>query len=168
LEFSIDYPFFVFERAALTDNKYFNFAIIVPSVVVILLAILLWPIGSGIRWHYGRNLELTSSEKSLRLAVRIVWILDLLFLIAWAVFISGTDNVANLSRSRDPFLYLTQFIGVLGALGTLVVLVYAFQNWSKAGRWTWAKIFDVAVAIACIGFTWFIWHWNLINFNLHY
>ena len=168
LEFSIDYPFFVFERAGLTDNKYFNFAIILPSMVVILLALLLWPIGSAIRWHYGRNLELTSSEKGLRLAVRIVWILDLVFLIAWAVFISGADNVANLSRSRDPFLYLTQFVGVLGALGTLVVLVYAFHSWSKAGRWIWAKIFDVVVAIACIGFTWFIWHWNLINFDLHY
>jgi len=29
-------------------------------------------------------------------------------------------------------------------------------------------LFDVALALACISFTWFIWHWNLINFNLRY
>jgi hypothetical protein len=54
------------------------------------------------------------------------------------------------------------------AIGTLLVLFHAFRNWSTAGRWIWSKLFDVALAFACVGFTWFIWHWNLINFNLHY
>jgi hypothetical protein len=98
----------------------------------------------------------------------LVCIVDLVFLAAWAVFISGVDNVETLSRSRDPFLYLTQLLGVLGAIGTLLVLFHAFRSWSTAGRWIWSKLFDVALAFACVGFTWFIWHWNLINFNLHY
>jgi hypothetical protein len=168
LGFSIDYPFFVFEKARLTDNKHFNFAVILPSVAFILLAVLFWPIGAAIRWHYGKSLELDSSEKRLRLMVRLVCIVDLIFLAAWAVFISGVDNVETLSRSRDPFLYLTELLGVLGAIGTLLVLFHAFRSWSTAGRWIWSKLFDVALAFACVGFTWFIWHWNLINFNLHY
>ena len=168
MEFSIDFPFFVFERAGLADNKYFNFAIVIPSLVVILLTILFWPVSAAIRWHYGRKLELTSSEKRLRLTVRLVCIVDLVCLLGWLIFISGANNVANLSRSRDPILYLIEILGVLGAIGTLVVLVSAFRTWAKSERWVWSKIFDTALALACLGFTWFLWHWNLINFNLRY
>jgi len=168
MEFSIDYPFFVFERASMTDNKNFNMAIIVPSLIFLALAVLFWPIGASIRWHYGTKLDLTSSEKRLRLAVRLVCILDLVFVVGWLIFISGTNEITNLSRSRDPLLYLLQILGVIAAIGTLIVILNAFRSWAKTGKWIWAKLFDVALAFACIGFTWFIWHWNLINFNLRY
>jgi CubicO group peptidase (beta-lactamase class C family) len=168
MEFSIDYPFFVFERASMTDNKNFNMAIIVPSLIFIALAVLFWPVGASIRWHYGTKLDLTSSEKRLRLSVRLVCILDVVFVAGWLIFISGTSEVANLSRSRDPFLYFLQILGVMAAIGTLIVILNAFQSWARTGKWIWAKLFDVALALSCIGFTWFIWHWNLINFNLRY
>lgn len=168
MEFSIDYPFFVFERASTTDNKNFNLAIIVPSLCLIALAVLFWPVGASIRWHYGTKLDLTSSEKRLRLAVRLVCILDLVFVVGWLIFISGTNEIVNLSRSRDPFLYFLQVLGVIAAIGTLLVIINAFQGWAKKGKWIWAKLFDVALALGCVGFTWFIWHWNLINFNLKY
>jgi CubicO group peptidase (beta-lactamase class C family) len=168
MEFSIDFPFFVFERASFTDNKFFNLAIIIPSLILIALAVLFWPVGASIRWHYGTKLDLTSSEKRLRLAVRIVCILDLAFVVGWLIFISGTNEVANLSRSRDPFLYFLEILGVIAALGTLIVILNALRSWAKTGKWIWAKLFDVALALACVGFTWFIWHWNLINFNLKY
>ena len=168
MEFSIDYPFFVFERASMADNKNFNMAIIVPSLIFIALAVLFWPVGASIRWHYGTKLDLAPSEKRLRLAVRLVCIVDLLFAVGWLIFISGTNDVTNLSRSRDPLLYLLYILGVIAAMGTLIVILHAFRSWAKTGKWIWAKLFDVALALACIGFTWFIWHWNLINFNLRY
>ncbi len=168
MEFSIDYPFFVFERASMADNKNFNMAIIVPSLIFMALAVLFWPVGASIRWHYGTKLDLTSSEKRLRLAVRLVCIVDLLFAVGWLIFISGTNDVTNLSRSRDPLLYLLEILGVIAAMGTLIVILHAFRSWAKTGKWIWAKLFDVALALACISFTWFIWHWNLINFNLRY
>ena len=168
MEFSIDYPFFVFERASMADNKNFNMAIIVPSLIFIALAVIFWPVGASIRWHYGTKLDLTSSEKRLRLAVRLVCIVDLVFVVGWLIFISGTNDVTNLSRSRDPLLYLLEILGVIAAMGTLIVILHAFRSWAKTGKWIWAKLFDAALALACISFTWFIWHWNLINFNLRY
>lgn len=168
LEFSIDYPFFVFQRSSMTDNKYFNFSLIIPGLIIILLTLLFWPIAAGIRWHYGRKLELESPEKRLRLTVRLVCILDVVFLLAWVVVVSMASDIAAFSRSLDPLLYGIQFVGVLGAIGTLLVLFYAMQSWSKSGRWVWSKIFDTLLAISCVAFTWFIWHWNLINFNLKY
>jgi CubicO group peptidase (beta-lactamase class C family) len=168
MEFSIDYPFFVFERASLTDNKLFNLLIFGLSLSFIALAVLFWPIGAAIRWHYGTKLNLTAPEKRLRLAVRIVCILDLVFVVGWIVFISGTNEVGNLSRSRDPILYFLEILGVVGALGTLIVILNSLRSWTKTGKWIWARLFDVALALSCVGFTWFIWHWNLINFNLRY
>jgi len=167
-EFSIDFPFFVFERASLVDNKYFNLSIMIPSIVIIALTVLLWPVGAAIRKHYGRTLELTALEKRLRLAVRAVCILDLAVLIGWVIYISGTEEISNLSRSRDPFLLLLQVLGIVAVFGTAVVLIDCFQSISKRVLWIWSKISSVALAFACLGFVWFIWHWNLINFNLHY
>ena len=104
----------------------------------------------------------------LRLAVRLVCILDVVFILAWVIVISMANDPSAFSRSLDPILYGIQFIGVLAALGTLLVLFYAIQSWSKPGRWVWAKLFDTLLALSCIAFTWFVWHWNLINFNLKY
>ena len=168
LEFSLDYPFFVFQRSGASDNKYFNFSSIVPGLIVILLTLLLWPVAAGIRWHYGRKLELDSPEKRLRLAVRLVCILDVVFVLAWVIIISKADDPSAFSRGLDPLLYGIQIIGVLGAIGSLLVFFHALQSWSKPGRWVWSKIFDTLLALSCVAFTWFIWHWNLINFNLKY
>ena len=168
LEFSIDYPFFVFQGSGAMDNKYCNFSLILPGLIIILLTLLLWPVAAGIRWHYGRKLELDSPEKRRRLAIRLVCILDVVFILAWIIVISMADDPSAFSRSLDPLLYGIQIIGVLGAIGTLLVLFHAIQSWSKPGRWVWSKLFDTLLALSCVAFTWFIWHWNLINFNLKY
>src|SRR6267142_2230621 len=168
LEFFIDYPFFVFQRSGAMDNKYFNFFLIVPGLIIISLTLLLWPVAAGIRWHYGRKLELESPEKRLRLAVRMVSILDVAFVLGWVIVISKAEDPSAFSRALDPILYGIQIIGVLGAIGTLLVLFHAIQSWSKPGRGAWSKLFDTLLALSCMAFTWFIWHWNLINFNLKY
>jgi CubicO group peptidase (beta-lactamase class C family) len=168
LEFSIDYPFFVFQRSPAADNKYLNFSLILPGLIIILLTLLIWPIAAGVRWHYGRKLELERPEKRLRLAVRLVCILDIVFMFAWVIVISLADDPSAFSRGLDPLLYGIQFTGVLGALGTLLVLFNSIQSWSKTGWWVWSKIFDTLLALSCLAFVWFIWHWNLINFNLKY
>jgi len=44
----------------------------------------------------------------------------------------------------------------------------AFRSWSTSGRWIWAKVHDVVLAIACIGLVWFLLNWKLMNFNVHF
>jgi hypothetical protein len=104
----------------------------------------------------------------LRLAVRLVCILDIVFTLAWVIVISVADDPSAFSRGLDPILYGIQFTGLLGASGTLLVLFNSIQSWSKTGWWIWTKIFDTLLALSCLAFVWFIWHWNLINFNLKY
>ncbi len=168
MEFSIDYPFMVFQRASGISNKFLNLPILVLSLICIAIAVLFWPINAAIRWHYGAKLDLTVSEKRLRLATRLACIVNLLVVLGWAYFISKASQIASFSRDSDSFLYFVEFLGVVAALCTLVVLLNAFRSWTRAGKWIWAKLFDVALALACVGFSWFIWHWNMINFHLRY
>ncbi len=165
---SLDWPFFIFQRPSFLDGKYLNLTIIVFSLSLMALTLLLWPVGAGIRKHYGRPLQLAPGQKRLRLGVRLVCVIDLLFVIGWLVLISKADNPGAASRKMDPWIVLMMIVGVIGALGSLIAIFYAVRSWAQKETWVWARIFDVALAVACVGFTWFIWHWNLINFNLRY
>jgi CubicO group peptidase (beta-lactamase class C family) len=165
---AIDYPFFVFPRAHTADNKYFNYAVLIPSVVVILLTLLLWPVAAGVRWHYGRKLEFTGGLKRLRLVSRLVAALFVIVLLGWVVVLSKASNPTAFGKGLDPLLIVIQLLGVIAALGTLAVILYAARSWTQSGLWLWTKLHAVALAAACMGMTWFLWHWNLMNFNLHY
>lgn len=165
---SLDWPFFIFQRPSFLDGKYLNLTIIIFSLALMALTLLLWPLAWGIRKHYGRPLQLTLQQKRSRLAVRLVCVIDLLFVIAWAVLISKADNPGAASRKMDPWIILIMIVGVVGALGSLIAIFHALRGWRQKETWVWTRVFDVALAVACIAFTWFIWHWNLINFNLKY
>jgi len=168
LVMSLDWPFFIFQRPSFLDGKYLNVGILIFSLTVMALALSLWPVAAGIRKHYGRPLQLSPEQKRRRLAVRIVCIINFLFVIGWVMIISKADNPGAASRKMDPWIILVMVVGVIGALGTLVAIVNAIRSWSQQETWIWARLGDAALAVACIAFTWFIWHWNLINFNLKY
>jgi len=165
---SIDFPFFVFQRPSFADNKNFNLAILIPSVTVLALTLLFWPVAAAIRWHYGRPLQLTRRGKRMRFLVRLVCLVNALFLLGWVVLLSRANDPGAFNRRLDIWILLLMILGVIGAFGTLIVLINAVRSLRDKQSWLWTKVFDVAIALACVGFTWFIWHWNLINFNLRY
>src|SRR4029077_437012 len=68
-QFQLDYPFFIFQRVGLLENKHFNMAVLVFGLGVVGLTILLWPIAAIVRKHYGKPLTFTASEKKMRLLV---------------------------------------------------------------------------------------------------
>ena len=35
-------------------------------------------------------------------------------------------------------------------------------------RWLWTRLCETAIAVACIGFTWFVAYWGMLNFNLNF
>lgn len=37
-----------------------------------------------------------------------------------------------------------------------------------ARRWIWSRLSETAIALACIGFTWFVAYWGMLNFNLNF
>jgi len=48
-------------------------------------------------------------------------------------------------------------------------VIYAtLRAWRDPNLWRWTKLFNLLILLACLGFTWFVVHWNLINFNMNY
>ena len=166
---SIDWPFFIFERPAWSDGKYLNLAIIIPSVAVMALTLLLWPVAALIRKHYGRPLQLTPAQKRMRLSVRVICALDLAILGGWVALASLIDNdIGALTDKLDKWIILLMILGVAGALASIIAVLNAARTWANKDTWVWTRIHACAIALACLGFAWFVWHWNLINFNLRY
>ena len=167
LVLSIDFPFFVFQRASVLDTKPFNMFIFIGGASVLLLVLILWPIAGLLRKHYGQRLSLSPPDRRLRFLVKMVCAIDIVFILGWVVLASRLDS-GIVSESFDPGIHLIQIIGVLGCLGALVAVYNAYRSWSDHGRWIWAKFADAFVALACLSLAWFMLHADLLNFNLNF
>jgi uncharacterized membrane protein len=166
---AIDFPFMVFQKARWYESSLFNMTILVVSLSVFALTLLLWPVAALIRRHYGRKLNLSPAEKRWRLLVRLVCAVDLAFVLAFFAALSGAfDDPAKLNRGLDPVLHIVELIGWVGMLGTLAALYNSFRFWNYRDRWWWAKVDDSGIALACLGFSWFVLRWNLLHWGLNY
>jgi len=163
---ALDFPFMVFQKARWYQGTLFNMTILIGSLTIFALTLLLWPVAALVRRHYGRKLDLTPAQRRWRLLVRLVCVMDVAFLLAWFAALSGGfDDPAKLNRGLDPVLHVVELIGWVGVLGTLVALYNVFRTEKS---WWWVKVQDAGVALACLGFSWFLLHWNLLNWSLNY
>ena len=164
----IDYPFMVFQRASWSQDSALNLVIIGSSVVVLALTILVWPVAAAVRWHYGWNLSLNPVQRRLRTLVRVVCLLDLFFVLSPLALLPAFGDPGLLSSRLDPWIRLLQLVGWLGVVGTLVALYNVIKSWANEKRWWFTKIADSAIALACVGFVWFIFNWNMLHWSLNY
>ncbi len=166
-QFQMDYPFFIFQRVGFLECKPFNFGLLIFGLVVVLLTVLVWPVGAMIRKHYGRRLELNPDQRRQRLMARLICILFLVVFIGWATAISLTDSITALN-SLPPWIIIFGLLGVVCAIGTIFVVLNAIRSWRTSGRWIWAKLHDVALALACLSLVWFLFTWKLLSFKTNF
>jgi hypothetical protein len=103
----------------------------------------------------------------LRPWVRVVCAVDIAFLLIFFIAITR-DSTGALSARADAKLHAIQVLGLAGALGTLIVFLAFLRSWRDQHLWFWTKVWNLLVLLACVGFVWFSYHWNLLNFNLNY
>jgi CubicO group peptidase (beta-lactamase class C family) len=166
-QYQVEIPVFIFQRVGFFENKYLNYTILIFGLAVVLLTVLLWPVGALIRKHYGRPLELTAPEKHQRLLVRLVAALFVILFLGWVGVLSMANDINGLN-ALPRWVIIFGLLGVLCTIGTIFVVVNAFRSWRTSGRWIWAKLHDLALAIACAGLVWFLLNWKLMNFNVHF
>jgi len=165
----IDYPFMLFQPVeSVLDNQGFNYFIIIFAIAVIVLTILMWPISWVLRKHYGKPLVLDTGARKWRRYLRIVCFVDIAFLIFLAAIVQGLQKPGGLGAGGDFKIHLMQIIGVLGGFGAIVAILAAMKSWGDQTQWFWYKLWNTLVATGCVFFFWFIWHWHLLNFDLHY
>ncbi len=163
----IDYPFMVFQQISNPlDKQSVNYFVLGFSLCVIALTLLLWPIAAILRKHYEKPLSLEPSAKRLRLLVRLVCFLVAAFVTGLLVLLSKMDS--PLTERNDFTLHLLQVLGLLAGFGALIAIYSSLKSWGDSGQWFWYKLWNTLLALSCVGFFWFIYHWHLLNFHLNY
>lgn len=163
---AVDYPFEVSMRVGVLDSKGFNLFLIILVTAVSIATVIFWPLSAGIRRHYGRPLALTPDQRRLRWAIRIVALLDLIYIASWALLLGGGEPLFD--ASLDPKLRLIQLIGWLGSLGTIVVIYAVVKTWRAPGEWKLSRLGNVLIVLSAVSFSWFLFYWHLLHFSLQY
>jgi hypothetical protein len=165
----LDFPFELAQRVDHTlDKKSTNVQLLVVSLIVMALSLLGWPAGAMIRKHYGQTLALEGDARRLRLIVYLTCIVAFIIVAMLVSFLNKFTNDFGLGKNGDVEIHLMQFLGLLVGLGSLVAIYQSIGAWRDSGRWIWAKVWNTLLALACVFFFWFLFHWHLLNPNLNY
>ncbi|MGH9222189.1 MAG: serine hydrolase domain-containing protein [Vicinamibacterales bacterium] len=167
LTIAVPFPAMMFQRTSGLEGQWFNVVVLVFSLGVIALALLLWPIGALVRRHYGRTLDLSRSERRLRRMVRIVCAVDIavVMVILYLATQAGTPGAFN--TRLDPMLRLFQALALAGTIGSVVAVVHAVRT-ATSRAWWGTKVQEALVALACIGFAWFVVYWHVLTPTIKY
>jgi CubicO group peptidase (beta-lactamase class C family) len=169
MQMILPYPFFVGQRVGLFEHSKILLPVLGISLLLMLLTIVLWPIAWFVRRHYGHKLELTPTERRLRLAVRIVFVLVLFFMVALTgLLVYASKHIEFLSDRGNTWIHLAQVIGLLGAIGTVLVIFNAIQSWRNRKKRIWGKLQATLFVLACLGFLWFAFAGNLLRISSNY
>ncbi|HET9837901.1 MAG TPA: serine hydrolase domain-containing protein [Candidatus Angelobacter sp.] len=162
-----NFPAVVLQRLGLIASSDFNQLLIVCILLVLGLTLACWPLAAVIRSHYHIRLDLDAGYMHLRPWVRAVCAAIVAFVI-WFYIALSNESPGALSARSDLKFHIIQTIGLLGALGTAVVLLACYRSWRDRHVWFWTKLWNLLLLAACVGFVWFALHWNLLNFSMNY
>lgn len=164
----LDFPFMVFQRIENPLNKTtFNYIVLGFSLSVIALTLLLWPVGAGLRKHYGKPLTLDAPARKRRAVLLVVCALNIIFVICFAIFLSALEKLGSMVHA-DLWLHLIQIVGVLAGIGALYAAFNAALSLTDKQQWVWYRVWNVLLGLACLGAFWFAVHWSLLNFTTRY
>ena len=165
----IPFPFMTFTRVGLWGNSKVLLPVVGVSLFVMLLTLILWFVAWLVRRHYGNRLDLTRLEWWLRLIVRVVFALALIFLGSMVgLIVYATSHLDFLSDSGIKWFQLAQVIGVVATIGTLAVFFNAGHAWMSKRYRIWGKLQATIFALACLGFLWFVFAGHLLYFNSNF
>jgi hypothetical protein len=169
MQLIVPYPMMVFQRVGLWENSQILLPVAGLSYFIMLLTLLLGFVAWLVRRHYGQELKLTTLERRLRWVVSIVFALNLVFIVTLSGFLLfALKHLELLSDSGNIWIWLMQSIGILGAIGTIVVFYNAFYTWTSDRYQLWGKLQATMFALACLGVLWSICAGHLLSFNSNY
>ena len=94
--------------------------------------------------------------------------LNLISVVAIAGLLTyGLSNIDFLGEKGKPWFWAAQIVGILGALGTVIVIYNAVAAWTGTSGW-WRKIVSLVFIFICFGFLWFAYSGNLLMLRSTY
>jgi len=140
---------------------------ILVAVAILVLTALAWPIAAWRRRRRATPLALSPRELSIYRLARVVALVDIVFLLGWAMLISVGNDLAAYDGHLDWAFYALHLLGFVGAVGAIVAL---WNGWlAYAGKRGWkATAWNVGLAVSCVAVSWFGFAYHLIRFTLKY
>ena len=166
---AFDFAFIVAQRAPGQKNDKLNEFAMIFAIVIFALTLLFWPISAIMRRHYNQRLLLSASYRRLRMVMRIVCVVNLVFIglfVAWGM--SLQNDIEGLSEHFDGRLHLLQVVGLIGLIGSFVSICYCIYSWAANSVWIWTRIWNTLLLVACIGYIFFLLNWHMLNLHLNY
>ncbi|WP_265110900.1 serine hydrolase domain-containing protein [Halosolutus halophilus] len=158
-------PASAYERLSLLEQPRVHGAIVAFSVVVFVTAVVGWS-GAAI-WRWYRGAERSRGDSPLRFAQWTGGIAAVCFLLFVVGFVGALTMrpTAFLYGDRLLFRLLTipSLVGAVASVSTVVFAGIAIRN-REWGRWT--RVHYTVVALAAIVFTWLLWYWNLLWYQM--
>lgn len=165
----VNAPVVSYERVGFFQSSGFLLPLFAGTLAIMIATLVLWPVAAIARWHYGTRLGWPASDALLRLAAFAVFALNIAFVIGFGmIVVPKLDAVWSLDRSLDASLHTVQYIGIAGAAGSLLVAFNALRAWTRSERGFFGKLRDTILAVAALGFAWFVWSMNLLDLGLQY
>jgi CubicO group peptidase (beta-lactamase class C family) len=161
-----DDPTSVLQLVPLRRSAAVNLTVLLGSLVILILALVLWPITYWVRRHYQRPL---SQGGRPRTVLRVAALLDLVWLGAWFIVLTPALSIELdfYSTALDPIIRTLQVAGVVVIALATVGLWNLWRLCGTEASWT-ARIGNGLIAVALIGFVWIGVIGGLISFNLNY
>jgi CubicO group peptidase (beta-lactamase class C family) len=161
-----DDPTSVLQLVPLRRSAALNLTVLLCSVIILTLAVLLWPITYWIRRHYQRA---SLPGQRPRTMLRIAALFDLLWLAAWCIVLTPVLSIQLdfYSTALDPVIRTLQIVGVIVIA---LAVVGGWNMWrlcTTEASWT-SRVGNGFIAAALIGLVWIGVIGGLISFNLNY
>src|SRR5262249_28991769 len=115
-----------------------------------------------------KPLMLSDNARRWRRLVQVTCLVVVAYLIGLAALLNSLEKPGGLGSAGDLKIHLLQVVGLLTGVGALIAIANAVKSWADADELSWYKLWNLGLAVACIGFFWFLYHWHLLNLNLNY
>lgn len=155
-------------QIGIADSVTFSYWLAGTCLAIMAATLVFWPLAVVVRKRYQQPAPDDGVPLRLRIVTRATAILAIGLLLGFVLFFSlALEGTIKLNPSIDPFLRLFQLIGLLILLGTAATVVAAGLSWLK-GTNRLGQLKYTALALACIGYSWFILHWNILTTNMDF
>lgn len=141
------------------------------ACLVVLVTLVLWPLGCGLRRHYRHALVLTATQRRTRLLSRLGSLALFAAVFGWLlmlVVLSATGAVPLVQGTITPWLYVLYVLGLLGLAGVVAIVVHAVRVWLAPRRSAWVRVGEALLAVSALYLAWFIVVFGLISFSARY
>lgn len=163
-----NHPVGVLLKIPVWQSASFNVPLLTASLLAMLATLLAGPISALTRRHYGLGSAVAGGEAKVRRLARLGVLSMTAFLLGWLFLTMNlVSHFHRFNASLDPWIRLLHGIGLLGVVGTGVVVWHAWIGWSGPSR-RWVKIGNVVLAALMLWLVWFIFEFNLITLSLAY